>query len=93
MDSCDAIIIVATADDKLENGESQPRQNVVHEVGLAQAKMPERIIYLKESGATFPSNIAPKIWESFTRDDMGPAYRKIVRELRAFELFSPRPRP
>jgi len=57
----DFVIILATADDKVE-GKLQPRQNVIHEIGLAQKTHPGRIIYLLEEGAEFPSNIRPKVF-------------------------------
>jgi predicted nucleotide-binding protein len=87
LESCDAAVVLATADDHVGDGKMQPRPNVLHEIGLAQAKFPGRIIYLKETGATFPSNVAPKIWEDFTRENYGPAFKKIARELRAFGLL------
>jgi hypothetical protein len=86
MDSCDAVVILATADD-IVGDNTQPRPNVIHEIGLAQAKMPTRIIYLKEEGAMFPSNVGPKIWESFNRGNYGPVFSKIVRELRGLDLL------
>lgn len=84
MDSCDAIVVLATADDKQQDETFNPRPNVIHEIGLAQSMMPTRIIYLKEDGAVFPSNIAPKLWESFERGNYGPVFSKLVREFRAF---------
>lgn len=53
MDTSDVIVILATADDQVESGAKQPRQNVIHEIGLAQAKMPDRVIYLKEDATVF----------------------------------------
>lgn len=86
IERADCAIILATADDKV--GEKlQPRQNVIHEIGLAQAKFPKKIIYLLEEKAEFPSNINPKVWESFTQECMDKAFIAIARELTAFGLL------
>ncbi len=60
---------------------------MVPEIGLAQEKHPRRVVYLKEVGCDFPSNVAPKVWESFTQDNMERAVEKVSKELRAFGLL------
>jgi hypothetical protein len=60
---------------------------VIHEIGLAQEKFENRIIYLKEKGCVWPSNISPKVWEDFTQDNMGDAFIKIAKELRAMKII------
>ncbi|MBN1254554.1 MAG: nucleotide-binding protein [Deltaproteobacteria bacterium] len=91
MDTCIAVIILATKDDKIKNekGEEyyQPRPNVIHEIGLAQEKVKDRIIYLKEEDCVFPSNISPKVWGNFTQDNMEEAFIKIAKELKAFGII------
>jgi len=82
----DFVIILATADDKVED-KLQPRQNVIHEIGLAQKTHPGKIIYLLEEGTEFPSNIRPKVWESFKQRNMMNAFLGIVRELRAYGML------
>jgi len=77
------VIILATGDDEIK-GKVQPRQNVIHETGLAQKTHPERIIYLLEEGAEFPSNIAPKVHQRFRQENMEEAFMTIARELREF---------
>ena len=86
IEECQAQIILATADDEV-NGAWQPRMNVVHEIGLGQRILKDRIIYLKEDRCEFPSNVAPKVWEPFARDNLEPAFQKIVKELRAMGLL------
>jgi hypothetical protein len=86
MEGCAAQIILATSDDEVTGG-WQPRMNVIHEVGLGQRIFKKKIVYLKEVGCEFPSNVGPKIWESFVRTDMGPAFTKINKEFRAFGLI------
>jgi predicted nucleotide-binding protein len=83
MDECDCAVILATADEEVA-GRRQPRPNVLHEIGLAQEKLDNRIIYLKEDGCDFPSNVAPKIWETFVQGNMEAAFEKISKELHSF---------
>jgi len=52
-----------------------------------QKTHPGRIIYLLEEGANFPSNIKPKVWESFKQRNMMDAFLGIVRELRAYGIL------
>ena len=82
----DFVIVLATADDKVGD-KLQPRQNVIHEIGLAQKTHAGRIIYLLEEGAEFPSNIRPKVRESFKQRNMIKAFLCIVRELRAYGML------
>lgn len=82
----DCAIILATGNDEIK-GKLYPRQNVIHEIGLAQKTFPDRIIYLLEKGAEFPTNISPKVWEAFTQESMDEAFIGIARELRAFGLI------
>jgi predicted nucleotide-binding protein len=86
MEECQAQIVLATGDDEVD-GSWQPRMNVIHEVGLGQRIFKDHIIYLKEDKCEFPSNIAPKVWEPFSRDNLESAFQKIVKELRAFGLL------
>ena len=86
MAECQCAIILATCDDKV-NDYYQPRPNVIHEIGLAQEKLKDKIIYLKEQGCRFSSNTQPKVWEDFTQDNLEAAFEKIAKELRAFKLI------
>ncbi len=91
MDSCVCVIVLATADDRIKSEKEQefwqPRPNVIHEIGLAQEKLKNKIIYLKEETCNFPSNISPKVWENFSQDNMETAYLKIAKELKAFGII------
>lgn len=86
LNQADFVIILATADDKVGD-KLQPRQNVIHEIGLAQKTNPGRIIYLLEEGAEFPSNIRPRVWENFKQRNMMNAFLGIIRELRAYGML------
>jgi hypothetical protein len=86
MSESDCALILATVDDQVE-GLKQPRLNVIHEIGMAQEKFGNKVIYLKENGCEFPSNVRPKVWENFSQDNMEVAFEKISKELRAFGLI------
>ena len=82
----DFVIILATGDDEFD-GKLHPRQNVIHEIGLAQKTHSGKIIYLLEEGTEFPSNISPKVWERFKQRNMLNAFLCILRELRALGIL------
>ena len=86
MRDCDCAIILATADEQVED-RHQPRPNVLHEIGLAQEILENRLIYLKEDSCEFPSNVRPKVWEHFTQENLEAAFEKIAKELKAFNLL------
>jgi predicted nucleotide-binding protein len=86
LNQADFVIVLATGDDKVGD-KLQPRQNVIHEIGLAQKTHAGKIIYLLEDGAEFPSNIRPKVWESFKQRNMMDAFLSIVRELREYGML------
>ncbi len=81
----DLVVIVATGDDKIE-GKLYPRQNVIHEIGLAQKTHAGKIIYLLEEKTEFPSNIRTKVWETFSQDNMENVFQYIVLELKEFGI-------
>lgn len=92
LNKADFVIILATADDTVRDKKTgaeimQPRQNVIHEIGLAQKTHPGKVTYLLEEGADFPSNIRPRAWESFKQRNMMDAFLGIVRELRAYGML------
>lgn len=89
MEECTCAVILATKDDAV-GGRFQPRPNVLHEIGLAQEKLNNRVIYLKEDGCDFPSNVTPKIWENFSQANMEEAFIKVAKELRAFGVIRTR---
>jgi len=86
MTGCLCAIILATKDDEVQDY-FQPRPNVIHEIGLAQEKFRNRVIYLKEEGCKFPSNVQPKVWEDFTQESLENVFEKIVKELSGFKLL------
>lgn len=86
LSQADFVVILATGDDEFK-GKLHPRQNVIHEIGLAQKSHSGKIIYLLEEGAEFPSNINPKVWEHFRQRNMLNAFLCIIRELRALSIL------
>ena len=86
MADADCVIILATADERVGD-RMQPRPNVIHEIGLAQEKHGERVIYLKQQGCEFPSNIKPKVWGDFACENMESAFEKVSKELNAMGLL------
>ena len=86
MDECDCMIVLATSDDKLDEN-WQPRQNVIHEIGLGQRKFPDKIIYLLEDECHLPSNISPKVYTRFSKDNLTEAFIRIVIELKDMEFI------
>jgi predicted nucleotide-binding protein len=86
LNQADCVVILATGDDLID-GKMHPRQNVIHEIGLSQTNHAGKIIYLLEEGAEFPSNISPKVWETFKQDNLENVFQRIVIELRAFRIL------
>ena len=80
------VVILATGDDEVE-GKLQPRQNVIHEIGLAQKTHSGKIIYFLEETAEFPSNIRPKVYERFTQECMENVFLRVVIELKALGVL------
>jgi len=88
LSNADCAIILGTADDKdLKDGKLYPRRNVHIEIGRVQERFPDKVIYLLEEGADFPSNINEKVYERFTQGNMEKAFLKIAKELRAFGII------
>ena len=84
---CDCAIILATKGDiDGQTGEFIPRGNVLNELGRCQEIFPNRMIYLLEEGAKFPTNIDEKVWERFSGECVDKTLIKVTKELRAFGL-------
>ncbi|MBA7575632.1 hypothetical protein ES708_17464 [subsurface metagenome] len=84
---CAASIILYTPDHELTDGTFLPRQNVIHETGLLQRIMPDKVIYLKEKTVKLPTNITPKVYVSFEKDNLTEAIIQIVKELKSFGVL------
>jgi predicted nucleotide-binding protein len=81
-------VVLGTADDKeLKDGKLYPRRNVHIEIGRFQEKFPNRIIFLLEEGASFPSDISEKLYTRFTQESMDEAFIAVATELKAFGML------
>lgn len=86
LEQADFVIILATGDDQVE-GKLQPRQNVIHEIGLAQRAHPGKIIYLLEDNTEFPSNIKPKVHARFNRQNIEKTFTTIILEIKGMGYY------
>jgi predicted nucleotide-binding protein len=88
LNNADCALILGTADDKdLRDGKLYPRRNVHIEIGRVEERLPGKVIYLLEEGASFPSDITEKIHERFTEENMEEAFLKVAKELKAFGII------
>jgi hypothetical protein len=84
----DCILVLATPDNKDEVSDAyQPRANVSHEIGFAEA-LSKPIIYLKHNEVTFGTNYSDKVWISFSSQDYHTAYKQIIDEAKKLNLLS-----
>jgi len=79
---CDFAIVLWTKDVKDVQDRWLPSGSVADEAGGLRNQFPKRVIYLKESGVTLPTMAATIQYQEFTEENIGPAYSKIVTELR-----------
>ena len=83
LDLSDCAIVLATGDE-LTGDKILARPNVYIEIGRFQERFAGRVIYLLEDNLTLPSNVAEKVYERFTQDNLTAAFIKVANELRAF---------
>jgi predicted nucleotide-binding protein len=82
-----AIILATKGDIDGKTGKFIPRGNVLIEIGKAQELFKDRIIYLLQAGAKFPTDISEKVRERFTSENMDKAFIKIAKELKKFGIL------
>jgi predicted nucleotide-binding protein len=71
LDEAGFAFLVLTGEDLGEAGESRPRENVIHEVGLFQGRLGfNRAIVLQEDGCSTFSNIHGLTVIRFRKDDL-----------------------
>ena len=89
MRQCSAGIFIFTADEhfRSEAGEtvSRPSQNVVFELGAASLLFGRKIVILKESGVTFPSDFSDLGWIEFDKDALDAKAMELLREMIALD--------
>lgn len=82
-------VLVFTAEDELETGESMPRPNVIHELGLCQGRLGfDRSFVLLENGCTTFSNLDGTNFIPFDRSNVDAAFSEIGRLFAARGLRS-----
>lgn len=89
MRQCSAGIFIFTADEQFLNEEaevvSRPSQNVVYELGAASLLYGRKIVILKESGVTFPSDFSDLGWIEFERNALDAKAMDLLREMIALD--------
>ena len=89
MRQCSAGIFIFTADEQFQNATGdtvfRPSQNVVYELGAASLLYGRKIVILKESGVTFPSDFSDLGWIEFERDALDAKAMELLREMIALE--------
>jgi hypothetical protein len=87
-------VILATPDDRTENGEVKTRGNVVDEYRLAQQKehLKEKLLVFKAEDVELHSNINP-VYEPLPLDNPEWIANRIVEQARVWGLLPPVPTP
>ena len=89
MHQCSAGIFIFTADEQFrdETGAtvSRPSQNVVYELGAASLLYGRKIVILKESGVTFPSDFSDLGWIEFDKDALDAKAMNLLQEMIALD--------
>ena len=89
MRQCSAGIFIFTADESFQDntGEtiSRPSQNVVYELGAASLLYGRKIVILKETGVTFPSDFSDLGWIEFDTDAVDAKGMDLLREMIALD--------
>ena len=71
-------IAIMSAEDRQPDGKVRSRQNVVHEIGLAQGFIGiDRVIIMRESGIEDFTNLGGLVYISFTPSDLNSAFLKL----------------
>jgi len=62
-------IVILNKDDMQYDGKARARQNVIHELGYAQALYGPLVFLLVEEGVEIPTNLSGYLYSNFKRDD------------------------
>ena len=80
---CSYAVVVMTGDDRVQDGTSRARENVMHEIGYFQGKFGlANVCLLHEEGVNIPSNIHGLVYIPFPKDMVRAAFSALGRELR-----------
>jgi hypothetical protein len=83
---CECAVVFAEATQSI-GGSSQPGRGVLIEVGLLQQHFGDRIVYLREEGASFGPMADPFAAEFFRQDCLENAFFRLVVEFKAWSLI------
>jgi Predicted nucleotide-binding protein containing TIR-like domain len=88
LDSCDAVIVIATPDHNGSKGK-EPSQGVLVEIGQIQKieKLKDKYVIIKEKSVVF-GPMVPEARYKFTMPNYGPIAEAILIELGSMGLFS-----
>lgn len=90
MEACNCAILIFTADEEFKDlkGETvwRPSENVVYELGASGYLYDNRLVILKESQVSFPSNFRDIGYISFEKDQLEAKAMDILKELIGFGI-------
>ena len=81
---CQFAIVLCTRDLQDAAGDWLPSGSVMMEAGELRQQFGPHLIFLKEEGVKLPAMGGTIVYEPFTENEIGPAFRKIVTELHAW---------
>lgn len=90
-EECNCAILIFTADEEFKNKKEEtiwrPSENVVYELGAASYLYGDRVVILKESDVTFPSNFSGIGYIPFEKDKLDSKAMDVMRELIGFDIL------
>ncbi|MFH0903675.1 MAG: S-layer protein domain-containing protein [Methanobacteriota archaeon] len=82
-------VVLATRDEETSEG-WKPRQNLIHEIGLLEERLPYKFVVLKEEGAILPSNVNVT-YIPFLQGHVADSFIGLLRELKSILEAPPEP--
>jgi len=83
INECNFACLIMTAENRLNDGNMQARQNVIHEIGLTKSKYgSRRAIILLEEGITEPSNIEGIKQIRFKKGEINTKFGDVIAAIR-----------
>lgn len=90
MKSCNCAILIFTADEEFKDKDGKtvwrPSENVAYELGAAGFLYDNRIVILKETDVSFPSNFRDIGYISFDKDQLDAKAMEVLKELIGFGI-------
>jgi len=80
-------VLIMTAEDETNNGQTRARQNVIHEAGLFQGRLGfDKVIILRQDGVEEFSNIAGLQYIPFAKDNIEQCFYELQRKFKKLGL-------